>query len=111
MLLVVLQQAFAAQHKPHTALLHQLMCYTTHTLCCLSTLQVYKLPAERLYATYFGGDEKQGLPADDEAKNIWLRFLPTERVLPFGCKVGRVLIPVPASQELLHRGAYQCGRD
>eukprot|EP00878_Enallax_costatus_P013646 GHUV01014269.1.p1 GENE.GHUV01014269.1~~GHUV01014269.1.p1 ORF type:complete len:806 (+),score=287.63 GHUV01014269.1:1306-3723(+) len=48
--------------------------------------EVYKLPAERLYATYFGGDEKQGLPADDEAKNIWLRFLPSERVLPFGCK-------------------------
>jgi alanyl-tRNA synthetase len=47
---------------------------------------VYKLPAERLYATYFGGDASQGLPADDEAKNIWLRFLPTERVLPFGCK-------------------------
>jgi hypothetical protein len=48
---------------------------------------VYKLPAERLYATYFGGDEKQGLPADDEARGIWLRYLPTERVLPFGCKV------------------------
>jgi alanyl-tRNA synthetase len=47
---------------------------------------VYKLPAERLYATYFGGDAKQGLPADDEARDIWLRFLPTERVLPFGCK-------------------------
>jgi alanyl-tRNA synthetase len=47
---------------------------------------VYKLPAERLYATYFGGDEKQGLPADDEAREIWLRFLPAERVLPFGCK-------------------------
>ncbi|KIZ04229.1 alanyl-tRNA synthetase [Monoraphidium neglectum] len=48
--------------------------------------QVYKLPGERLYATYFGGDEKQGLPADEEAKAIWLRFLPAERVLPFGCK-------------------------
>ncbi|KAI8469604.1 MAG: tRNA synthetases class II (A)-domain-containing protein [Monoraphidium minutum] len=48
--------------------------------------QVYKLPGERLYATYFGGDEKQGLPADDEARSIWLRFLPAERVLPFGCK-------------------------
>jgi alanyl-tRNA synthetase len=47
---------------------------------------VYGLPAERLYATYFGGDAKQGLPADDEAKAIWLRFLPEERVLPFGCK-------------------------
>jgi hypothetical protein len=42
--------------------------------------KVYKLPAERLYATYFGGDAKQGLPADDEARKIWLRFLPTERV-------------------------------
>lgn len=50
-------------------------------------VQVYKLPAERLYATYFGGDASQGLPADDEAKSIWLRFLPQERVLPFGCKV------------------------
>lgn len=48
--------------------------------------EVYKLPAERLYATYFGGDASQGLPADDEAKGIWLRFLPEERVLPFGCK-------------------------
>eukprot|EP00775_Hariotina_reticulata_P008612 gene8612-8793_t len=28
----------------------------------------------------------EGLPADDEAKGIWLRFLPPERVLPFGCK-------------------------
>lgn len=48
--------------------------------------EVYKLPGERLYATYFGGDERQGLPADEDAKSIWLRFLPQERVLPFGCK-------------------------
>lgn len=49
--------------------------------------QVYKLPGERIYATYFGGDEKLGLPADNEAKNKWLEFLPPSRVLPFGCKV------------------------
>ncbi|KAG8390518.1 hypothetical protein BUALT_Bualt01G0091700 [Buddleja alternifolia] len=48
--------------------------------------QVYKLPGERIYATYFGGDEKLGLPADMEAKNNWLKFLPESRVLPFGCK-------------------------
>jgi alanyl-tRNA synthetase len=48
--------------------------------------QVYKLPADRLYATYFGGDPAQGLPADEEARAIWLRFLPENRVLPFGCK-------------------------
>ncbi|GFR48410.1 hypothetical protein Agub_g10304, partial [Astrephomene gubernaculifera] len=46
----------------------------------------YKLPAERLYATYFRGDPSQGLPADDEAREIWLRFLPESRVLPYGNK-------------------------
>lgn len=45
-------------------------------------INVYGLDPKRLYATYFGGDEKDGLPADDEAKAIWLRFLPVERVLP-----------------------------
>ncbi|KAL9164220.1 hypothetical protein ABFS82_06G091000 [Erythranthe guttata] len=48
--------------------------------------KVYKLPGERIYATYFGGDEKQGLPADTEAMDKWLTFLPPSRVLPFGCK-------------------------
>ncbi|GAB4857858.1 hypothetical protein Ancab_015764 [Ancistrocladus abbreviatus] len=48
--------------------------------------QVYKLPSDRIYATYFGGDEKAGLSADTEARDLWLKFLPTERVLPFGCK-------------------------
>jgi alanyl-tRNA synthetase len=45
---------------------------------------VYGLPKERIYATYFGGDEKAKLPADEEAKKIWLNYLPSERVLPFG---------------------------
>ncbi|WCJ40033.1 Alanine--tRNA ligase [Euphorbia peplus] len=48
--------------------------------------KVYKLPADRIYATYFGGDEKAGLASDTEARDIWLQFLPSERVLPFGCK-------------------------
>ena len=47
--------------------------------------EVYKLPAENLYATYFGGDEAQGLPPDLEARDIWLQFLPPNRVMPFGC--------------------------
>ncbi|XP_074279845.1 alanine--tRNA ligase-like isoform X1 [Silene latifolia] len=47
---------------------------------------VYKLPSSRIYATYFGGDEKAGLAPDTEARDIWLNFLPSERVLPFGCK-------------------------
>lgn len=31
---------------------------------------VYKIPKDRLYITYFGGTADQ--PADDEAKNLWL---------------------------------------
>ena len=50
-------------------------------------LQVYKLPTDRFYATYFGGDEKAGLAPDTESRDMWLEFLPAERVLPFGCKV------------------------
>ncbi len=48
---------------------------------------VYKLPKERLYVTYFGGDEKLGLPADLEAKQLWLDIgMPPNQVLPFGPK-------------------------
>ncbi|PIA45927.1 hypothetical protein AQUCO_01600281v1 [Aquilegia coerulea] len=48
--------------------------------------KVYKLPTDNIYATYFGGDDKLGLPPDNEARDIWLTFLPPTRVLPFGCK-------------------------
>mmetsp|Transcript_14770 Transcript_14770/g.33290 ORF Transcript_14770/g.33290 Transcript_14770/m.33290 type:complete len:964 (+) Transcript_14770:40-2931(+) len=41
----------------------------------------FKLDTSRLYATYFGGDEMT--PPDLEARDIWLKYLPTERVLPF----------------------------
>ena len=47
--------------------------------------EVYKLPAENLYATYFCGDDAQGLPPDHEARDIWLQYLPANRVMPFGC--------------------------
>ncbi|PHU02591.1 hypothetical protein BC332_27842 [Capsicum chinense] len=49
--------------------------------------QVYRLPSKRNYASYFGGDEKSGLPADDEARDLWLQFLSPSRGLPFGCKI------------------------
>ena len=51
---------------------------------CLT--KVYGLDEDRLYATYFGGDASQGLPPDLEARDIWLKFLPPARVLPFGCE-------------------------
>lgn len=46
----------------------------------------YKLPSERLYASYFGGDESMNLPCDTEARDLWLQYLPKERVLPFDKK-------------------------
>jgi len=42
--------------------------------------KVWGFPEERLYATYFGGDEKSS--ADLEAKELWLKYLPAERVVP-----------------------------
>lgn len=35
---------------------------------------IYKLNKDRLYATYFGGDESLGLDPDEEAKAIWCLF-------------------------------------
>jgi alanyl-tRNA synthetase len=42
--------------------------------------QVWKLDPDRLHATYFGGDEAENLPPDDEARDLWRRFLPPERI-------------------------------
>jgi len=46
----------------------------------------YGLPADRLYATYFEGDEAQGLEPDLEAQALWQKYLPAERVLPGNAK-------------------------
>jgi alanyl-tRNA synthetase len=43
--------------------------------------QVYKLDKERIYATYFQGDEN--VPEDTEARDMWLKYLPADRVI--GC--------------------------
>jgi len=42
---------------------------------------VYGVEGDRLYATYFEGDEKLGVPMDVEARDFWLEFLPEERVI------------------------------
>lgn len=47
---------------------------------------VYGIAPEQLYATYFGGDESAGLEPDDEARELWLRYLPESRVLPGSMK-------------------------
>ena len=43
-------------------------------------VKVWGFPADRLYATYFGGDDKTA--ADLEAKGMWMKYLPEERVVP-----------------------------
>ena len=44
--------------------------------------KVWGMPAERLHATYFGGDAAENLDADTEARDLWLKFLPPDRVHP-----------------------------
>jgi tRNA synthetases class II (A) len=43
--------------------------------------EVYKLNPDRLYATYFEGDDQ--VEIDTEARDFWLQYLPPERVI--GC--------------------------
>ena len=40
---------------------------------------VYKLPADRLYATVFGGDATDNLDVDQEAYAFWSELLPENR--------------------------------
>ncbi|MDE5578766.1 MAG: alanine--tRNA ligase [Alistipes sp.] len=42
---------------------------------------VYKLPAERMYATVFEGSEEDGVPFDQEAYDFWKRFLPEDHII------------------------------
>ncbi len=44
-------------------------------------VDVYGLDKDRLYFSYFGGDEKEGLEADNEAKELWENFADKEKVL------------------------------
>ncbi|MVN21963.1 alanine--tRNA ligase [Mucilaginibacter arboris] len=44
--------------------------------------EVYKIDKDRLYVTYFEGDEKEGLEKDQEAYDLWKQFLPEDHILP-----------------------------
>ncbi|RNE95929.1 alanine--tRNA ligase [Trypanosoma rangeli] len=48
--------------------------------------EVYKLPKDRLYVTYFEGDPANGIPADEEAKQFWLELVLPEQVIPGSAK-------------------------
>jgi alanyl-tRNA synthetase len=43
--------------------------------------KVYGLPEDRMYATIFEGDAAENLEKDNEAKEIWKKYLPESRIL------------------------------
>ena len=45
-------------------------------------VDVWKLDPTRLHATYFQGDASENLEPDHEARDLWLKHLPAERVHP-----------------------------
>ncbi|AYA36308.1 alanine--tRNA ligase [Hymenobacter oligotrophus] len=44
--------------------------------------EVYKLPKERLYVTYFEGDKGDNLGADTETQGLWRQYTTEDRILP-----------------------------
>ncbi len=47
--------------------------------------KVYKIAEDDLYVTVFEGDEKDGLPEDEESLKFWSKWIPEERII-FGNK-------------------------
>ena len=43
--------------------------------------EVYKIPKDRLYVTVFEGDDKDGVPRDQESYDIWKRFIAEDRII------------------------------
>ena len=43
--------------------------------------EVYKIPKDQLYVSVFQGDEKEGLPKDQEAFEIWKNYISEDRIL------------------------------
>lgn len=47
-------------------------------------INVYGLDSSRIYVTYFEGTNQ--LECDTETKDLWDKYLPSDRILPFGMK-------------------------
>ncbi|WP_412469031.1 alanine--tRNA ligase [Pedobacter sp. KLB.chiD] len=44
--------------------------------------EIYKIPKDKLYVTYFEGDEKEGLEKDQEAFDLWKQYVDESNILP-----------------------------
>jgi alanyl-tRNA synthetase len=44
--------------------------------------EVYKLDKDRLYVTYFEGDEKEGLETDTETYDLWKQYVDVSHIIP-----------------------------
>jgi alanyl-tRNA synthetase len=44
--------------------------------------EVFKLPKDRLYVTYFEGDQGDGLGPDTETQDLWRQYTTDDRILP-----------------------------
>ncbi|MEP7107694.1 MAG: alanine--tRNA ligase [Ferruginibacter sp.] len=43
--------------------------------------EVYKIDKDKLYVTVFEGDEREGLPKDEEACTEWKKYIPENRII------------------------------
>ncbi len=43
--------------------------------------EVYQIPKDRIYVTVFEGDEKDGVPKDEESFEIWKRLIAEDRII------------------------------
>lgn len=44
-------------------------------------VHVYKIPVDRIYVTVFEGDEKDGVPLDQESIEIWKKYIDENRII------------------------------
>jgi alanyl-tRNA synthetase len=43
--------------------------------------KIYRIPADRIYVSFFGGDDAEKLDPDDESRTEWLKWVSEERIL------------------------------
>jgi alanyl-tRNA synthetase len=74
------------------------------------------LPKDKLYATVHEGDSSMGIGPDEEARKLWSRYLPEDRILAFPTKdnfwmMGDTGPCGPCSEIIIDQGeSYGCGK-